>query len=299
MTILPVLIGLLITAYSAFATYRFLPIPHGFWLERTAVATSAASPLPPQPWWRTLLAPFARLARFAPVASLTQTRTQLYWASRAGRWIGWTEADLWGLRLALASAGFLLGALIGGPIPAVLLPAIGFLYPGMRLANLSEQVIRQVRRELPEFVQCHSLLVAMNVGDGEALRRLSEAEGVLAGWVRETLARAANQLLFTHPAQFGRPEQEGFFLRRARESGLSELVDFAVQMDLIHQKGAGAKQMLDDLAASAAADQAAALLARAETLGDKLVFPVMLFYFLPYLAALLLPLFAGLGALTQ
>ncbi len=84
--------------------------------------------------------------------------------------------------------------------------------------------------------------------------------------------------------------------QRALESNLPELVALSTQLDMIQQKGVGAQQLLGALADSVARDYQAAVAKRAEALGSKLVFPVMLFFFLPYLFALLAPLLQSVVA---
>ena len=290
------LIGLLTAVVVGYVAYGLMPIPAAYWKARLGVVLAGEEQGEDMPFWRAILLPFAWLVeRFAPATWLLDTRRQLYWAQRAGEWQNWTEADVWALRLTLALGGLLLGILLGNRGLTVGGAAFGLLYPGMKLSGAAEKVQRRFLRELPEATQNLSLMVATGLSLTEAMERLADGEGLVSAWFRDTLAAARGQALFTPLAGVGEkaPEQ-GVLRRRAMESGMQELINLAVQIDLIKQKGVGAQDLLNDLAISVAADYNAEVRRRAEALGGKLVFPVMIFYFIPYLAAILTPMLASL-----
>jgi hypothetical protein len=289
------LIGLLTAGVVGYVAYGLMPIPAAYWKARLGVVLAEEEQEGEDlPFWRAILLPIAWLVeRFAPVRWLLSTRRQLYWAQRAGEWQSWTEADVWALRLTLALGGLLLGILLGNRGLTVGGLAFGLLYPGMKLSGAAEKVQRRFLRELPEATQNLSLMVSTGLSLFEALQRLADGSGLVASWVRDTLAAARGQPtgLFTPLVGVGEKEPEmGILRRRALDSGMQELINLAVQMDTIQQKGTGAEKLLGDLAASVAGDYNAEVRRRAEALGGKLVFPVMIFYFIPYLAALLMPM---------
>ena len=294
----PVVVGLMAAAAVGYAAYQFMPVPDQTWKDRvhTAMDETPSSSLP---FWRALLQPLADLVnRFAPTHWLFKTRTQLYWANRAGHWLGWSEAEVWALRL----AGLIIGLMISltlfgdsGPTLRLMPPLIGFLYPGVKLAGVARKVERQFTRELPDVVQLLSLLVATGKSLPEALRRLGESEGLVAAWFRDTLVAAAGKELFTPVVGLGQRQPEPGVLRaRAIESGMLPLINLAVQLDLIHQKGAGAEALLNRLADQVGEEYVAGVKRRAGELESKLTVPIMLFYFLPYIAALVIPMAAPL-----
>ncbi len=289
------LVALLAALWLSYTAYRLVPISAEYWQVRLGTVLSDEPPVV-IPLWKQLLAPFSALAlRFTPTRALLQTRTQLYWAQRGGHWQGWSESDVWGLRIALALGGLAYGVMIGSPLATLVAGAFGFLFPGMRLDSQSERLQRRLTRDLPEFAQLLVLLSATGTSLSEALRRLSEGEGHTARWLRETLALAAGKPLFT-PLSAG---DVGVLRQRALESGHLPLINLTVQLDLIEQKGVGARELLNDLADTVAGEYHAAVETRANALGSKLIFPVMLFYFLPYLFALLAPLMGGVAGLIM
>lgn len=291
------LIGLLTAGVVGYVVYGLMPIPAAYWKARLGtVLTGEEEQGENLPFWRAMLLPVASLVeRFAPAQWLLGTRRQLYWAQRAGEWHGWSEADVWALRLVLALGGFMVGMLLRNLLLTLGAPAIGILLPGMRLSDAAEKVQRRFLRELPEAAQTLSLMVATGLSLTEAMERLADGESLVSAWFRDTLAAARGKALFTPLAGIGEREPElGVLRKRALESGMQELINLAVQIDLIKQKGVGAQKLLNDLATSVANDYNAAVRRRAEALGGKLVFPVMIFYFIPYLAAILAPMLSSL-----
>ncbi len=294
MILTPILVGLLAAAAVAYGAYQFMPVPDQVWRDRVTLALDETA-IPNLPFWRALLQPVAKLvSRFAPAGWLFKTRTHLYWANRAGEWLGWSEAEIWALRLVGLIGGLAVSLTLfaaSGPTMQLLPPAIGFIYPGVKLSGIAKKVERRFTRELPDVVQLLSLLVATGASLPEAMRRLGEGEGLAAGWLRDSLVAAAGKELFTPVVGLGQRQPEPGVLRaRAIESGMLPLINLAVQLDLIHQKGAGAEALLNRLAEQVGEEYSAGVRKRAGELESKLTVPIMIFYFLPYIAALVLPM---------
>ena len=289
------LVALFAATWLSYTVYRLLPVSAEYWQSRLGTILSDDPPVE-RPLWKQVLAPFSALAmRFMPTRALLLTRTQLYWAHREGHWRGWSESDVWGLRIALALVGLAYGVMVSSPLAAIVAGAFGFLFPGMRLDSQAERLQRRLTRDLPEFAQLLVLLSATGTSLSEALRRLSEGDSHTARWLRETLALAAGKPLFT---PLGASEI-GVLRQRALDSGHMPLINLTVQLDLIEQKGLGARELLNDLADTVAGEYHAEVETRANALGSKLILPVMLFYFLPYLFALLAPLMGGVAGLIM
>jgi hypothetical protein len=64
-------------------------------------------------------------------------------------------------------------------------------------------------------------------------------------------------------------------------------------LDILGQAGVGEQILLRSLAESIAAEYQAQIQARAEALPDKLTMPVAVFYLIPYMAGLLVPVLLG------
>ncbi|MBC8450135.1 MAG: hypothetical protein H8D78_20580 [Chloroflexi bacterium] len=283
---MPTLIALLAAGYGGWLVYSFAPLTRGYWARRAQVYLSEAEEQEQLPFYRALLLPVADLVRrFAPAGWLLGARSDLYWAHLDGAWLGWESADFWALRLVLGLLGLSYGLFVmGQPYVAAIAAAIGLLFPGIRLHGRAEKVRRRFLQELPGAAQNLAMLAAVGTSVGEGLRRLAEGEGLVSQWIRQTLALGAGQQLFS-PSE----AEKGFLRKRAEESQLPALINLAVQLDLVQRGGVGAENLLGDLARNVAQEYEGEMAERAEKLGATLVFPTMLFYFLPYMLAILAP----------
>ena len=283
---MPTLIALLAAGYGGWLVYSFAPLTRGYWARRAQIYLSEAEEQEELPFYRALLLPVADLVRrFAPAGWLLGARSDLYWTHLDGAWLGWESADFWALRLVLGLLGLSYGLFVmGQPYVAAIAAAIGLLFPGIRLHSRAEKVRRRFLQELPGAAQNLAMLAAVGTSVGEGLRRLAEGEGLVSQWIRQTLALGAGQQLFS-PSE----AEKGFLRKRAEESQLPALINLAVQLDLVQRGGVGAENLLGDLARNVAQEYEGEMAERAEKLGATLVFPTMLFYFLPYMLAILAP----------
>ena len=285
-TAMPTAIALLAAGYAGWLVYNFAPLTRGYWAQRANVLLSEAEEQEKLPFYRAILLPLADLVRrFAPAGWLLETRADLYWAHLDGTWLGWESGDFWALRLVLGLLGLSYGLFVAQKPYAVVAGAvIGVIFPGMRLHGKAEKVRKRFLRELPDAAQNLAMLAAVGTPVSEALRRLSDGEGLVCQWVQQTLALGAGQRLFSASEQ-----EKGFLRRRAEGSRLPALINLAVQLDLVQRGGVGAGDLLGDLARNVAQEYEGEMAERAEKLGATLVFPTLLFYFLPYLIAILAP----------
>ncbi len=283
---MPTLIALLAAGYGGWLFYNFAPLSKGYWARRANVLLSEAEEQEDLPFYRAILLPVAGLVqRFAPAAWLLGAKADLYWAHLAGSWLGWESGDFWALRLVLCILGLAYGLFVmRQPYVGALVGAIGLLYPGMRLHGQAEKVRRRFLQELPDAAQNLAMLAAVGTSVGEALRRLAQGQGLVSQWMRQTLALAAGQQFFSASER-----EKGFLRQRAEESRLPALINLAVQLDLVQRSGAEAGNLLGDLATNVAQAYEGEMSERAEKLGATLVFPTMIFYFIPYMITILAP----------
>ncbi len=266
--------------------YNFMPVSGAYWKKRLA-KTMDKKQEPEEPWWRPLLAPFRPLVKYVPGAQVHRTKTYLFWAQRMGKWEGWTPVDVWALRIAGLTGGLVLGLVLGqgNPLLTLIPAAVGFLYPGVTLEADAKKAIRAVKRELPDLAQMVLLLVEVGHSVPEALKRVAtDDEGVIAAWLRDVMAKSAGRALLSE--EVGR---EGILLQKAKETGLRELAAFAAHLEEVHRQGKEEEKLLGRLADKMASDYETEVLARAEALEGKLVVPLMIFFLLPYIVAILLP----------
>lgn len=284
-----IVIALAAGGWAAWSIYQLMPVERGIDAARLGrvMATETKEELS---FWRALLIPFSALAQRLPI-SLTDVASRLYWAQLEGKWPGWSEVEYWGLRLALIVIGLFVGsALSQGNIIIILgLPFALLFFLDARLKAPANRAMRQVERELPEVAQLLSLLVGMGKPVSEALRTVSSGRGLISRWLQRTMAsRPPDRPLLAEARG-----EKGWLREEAERSGHSGLINFAVQLDLLKSAGTGAEILLGSLAQSVTAEYLGRLEVQAEQIGDKMVMPMLIFFFVPYLIGLMAPLVLG------
>lgn len=291
------MIAFVAAVWTASTVYRSIPVPAA--VDRAALARVMARGEEQEtlPFWRMLLLPFNRIAAMLPPTLVGDTTRQLYWAQFQGEWIGWTVVEFWGLRLAAVLVGLVVGlGLTRDPLLGFGIPALLYFYLGAKLNTPSEKATRQLQRELPEMAQTLALLIGTGKSEIESLQEVAGGQGMVHTWMRRTLAaRPPDQALFSDVRGGG--GRLGYLRQEAERAGVSSLVNFATQVDFLKTAGIGAEVLLGTLADTVADDYEAEVNVRAEALGDKLVLPVTMFYFVPYLAALMIPMIATSGGM--
>jgi len=268
----PILIALPLSLFAAWAVWSLLPAPApARSLQRVLEEEREAEPSPLQAFAR----PFRGLAALLPADPRLSEDLRLLQA--LGRMRGWRPEDLAALRLGLA----ILGAafVILSPVAGLLLGLAGYLLPRQQVGGEAEKARRQLFRETPDAAETLAFLVSLGLPVDEALRRMAEGSSTFARLLRAGVSAAPpGAVLAAHLAEW---------IRFARVPALSQMF---FRLAEIARRGVGERTLLSDLAASAAAAYEAEILARAERLDAALTVPVGLFYFLPYLALILLPM---------
>jgi tight adherence protein C len=282
-----ILAAFLVAVLVAALLYEGLPVAASVRVEQyETVAGLRPAGQGRLPFWRAVLVPFNRLGRYLPSSLAGRARRQLYWAQRAGAWVGWDEASFLGLRLAGAVVGFLLTA--SAPMGILVAGAfLGWWLPGMMLAGRARRVERAFRRELPDVAHLLSMLVSAGLSVEQALERIAAQRGLVAGWLGEGLAQSRGQ------------RRMEVLLRRAEETGLVELVNFVAQLGEMERAGTGVEGLLDGLAQDMSTAYRAEALRRAKVVGSQLILPILAFYLLPYLVAIGAPMVASMLRLFQ
>jgi hypothetical protein len=116
--------------------------------------------------------------------------------------------------------------------------------------------------------------MAAGVSLEEALRRTSTAESLVAGWMRSMIQMAQGRTILIQ------------MQKEAERSLMPELISMAVQLEFI-RRGAAQQDLLAQMAASMAAEYVGSAEQRAEKIGAELVIPMVVFYFLPFLASMM------------
>jgi Flp pilus assembly protein TadB len=206
----------------------------------------------------------------------------LQWAQRGGCYTGWGMARL-------LSTAILLGAGAAAfwfinPAPAgLLLPIAATAYPFISVRARANTTRKRVVRSLPEAASLVAAEVAAGISPEQALERATVLPGPLSGLLEEAigLSRRAGRPLF------GRRPVRGLLVEVFTQAGLPELLAFAVQLDLVAEKGVAGASLMNEVAQTLSREYRARLEAEVEKLNGRLVLATAVFFFIPFVAIIL------------
>lgn len=229
------------------------------------------------PGWRKWLSRLDHpIARWTPGSILRRTRADLYFAQLAGKWTGWDEVQFTSLRVALSLGAFVFGLLIyDSLLPSAIAGLLGWQVPVVMLSGVARRLRRRFQAQLPEFIQLVSAQMAAGVSLEESLRRTPQAESLVAYWMRHVLQMSQGRVVFTQ------------LQKEAQASGMPDLNGLAVQLEFV-RLGTAQQELMGQMANRIAAEYAGGAEQRAERVGAELVIPMVLFYFLPFIAVILI-----------
>ncbi len=265
----------------AYTLWRVMPIPASYWTNRLSESLEKDQE-PASAWQSLLLALSGPVSRFAPAKFVQGIGVKLYWAQLKGAWAGWEPPTFLALCIVAGVGGFLVG-LVGleETTGALLAAGVGFYLPIMRLNSKSARAIKETRRQLPEIIQLLATEVAAGSSLEQALERAAQGTSTVSLWFRDVLRKGRGRALFT---------KEGVLGQQARACGIKGLLSLAVQLDALHRQRIGGKTLLSALAASGADEYLAYVDKQAESLPSRLVVPTAMFFFLPFVISILVPL---------
>ncbi len=228
------------------------------------------------PGWRRWLSGLDRpTLRWTPSSIMRKAKADLYFAQQIGKWEGWDAVQLTSLRVAVAVGAMILGLVVyDNLLPSVIAAVVAWQIPGILLDGVSRRVRRRFQAQLPEFIQLVAAQMAAAVSLEEALRRTSQTESLVAKWMRHVLQMSQGRVVFTQ------------FQKEAQASFLPDLIGLSVQFEFV-RLGTAQQELMAQMASRIAAEYAAGTEQRAERVGAELVITMVLFYFLPFIAMIL------------
>jgi tight adherence protein C len=223
--------------------------------------------------------------------SLASWKSRLNWAQLAGRYLNWTVGGLVARSLLFGLAALLYALLFkGGLVIKLGIVAVAAAWPLIRVSSAAGDVKRQVSRIIPEAatVMAAELDVAGSVE--QAFERVSEMPGPLGKLLQSVLEESRQSRL----PVFSRGSVKGVAGRILAELGLPELTRFGSQLDRIASKGVDSARIMHQVAEDFVREYRSQLLRKASNLDNELLIPMALFFFIPFIVALMLPLMLSL-----
>jgi Flp pilus assembly protein TadB len=219
--------------------------------------------------------------------------SMLDWAQLSGQAEGWSTGTLMGRMVLYGAAGFAAVFLITrGEKPLFLLAALlAAVVPYFNVKEWAEQARKRVKDEVPEM----AALLAAELSAGSpamvALQRTSALPGILSKLIK----RAFEMTNSTGTPVFSTPTTRGTLLQVMMGTKVSVLTALSAQLDLVARKGSEAADLMTDIGKSIAIECYEEKVVAAETMESALILPSTVFYFLPLIIVVMLPLMQMIG----
>ncbi len=216
-------------------------------------------------------------------------------AQLAGRYVGWTVGGV--IARSVVYGGLALAYLLltrPGLVFWLLVPLAAY-YPIMRVNGAADDARRMIQRSLPEAATVLASEMAAGASPEQALVRAAQIPGPLGTILSHAVAETRRS---ARPA-FSRGTAEGVVLEVLSQYNLPSLTRFALQLDRVAGKGVEAPRVIGEVARGFAREYRAQVQQAAASLDNQLLAPMTLFFFFPFLVAMLLPLMLALFGAFQ
>jgi hypothetical protein len=218
----------------------------------------------------------------------------LDWAQLGGHFEDWSLPTVLGRGVIYGGGAALIIFLVSPEniLMALLVGALAGALPAIQVNGKAGEVRKQVGREVPEIAALVAAELAAGNPPDVAIERAAQVPGPLGRLLSRALAqaRSGGRPLFT------RKPVRGTLVEVLLATGLSELVAFGAQLDLVAGKGVSGAQMMAEISKAVSREYYERVMSAAESLESKLVFPSAIFFFLPFTLAILLPVMTALSA---
>ena len=211
----------------------------------------------------------------------------LIWAQRGGHFTTWNTGGIL-IRAIIYGSGMAFYLVVTG-MPLIWWATVLVLayWPFIRVKGKANDARKIVIRMLPETATV--IAAEMNTGaqPEAAVARAAEMPNPLGIVLREGLAEARRLSLPVFATSSG---GDGALYQYLQQQGVTPLLRFGSQLDRVSSKGVNASKVMMDVARGFAREYRAQTTRSAAKLNNTLLMPITIFFFLPFMATLLLPL---------
>lgn len=219
----------------------------------------------------------------------------LQWAKIGGFYQTWTVGGMLtrGLGFAAAAVGLIL--IFHGPVVAWLLTPVMIIVPYVFVHGKSDDTRRQVKRLLPETVTV--IAAEMDAGStaAQAISRAAELPSPLGKILYQVVGKATQ----SGKAMFSHGMVSGVMVDEISQYKMPELTRFALQLDRVASKGVDSSRVMVDIAKGLAREYRSHVQQTAANMDTELLIPMTLFFFLPFIVSILMPVMTAFMSAFQ
>lgn len=216
----------------------------------------------------------------------------LYWAQVNGDYKNWTVGGMLVRGMVASAAVVLLIIFMRLPLYAWLLVPFGLFMPNMLVNGKAKETMKLVKRLLPETATV--IAAEMDAGStaGQAIGRAGELPGPLGKVINDAVSQSRQ----SDRAMFSRGSSKGLLMEELGKHGMAELSRFAMQLDRVAAKGVDAPRIMVEIARGLAREYKSQIQQTASNMDNELLIPMTLFFFLPFIVSILVPVMVSLSS---
>jgi len=233
-----------------------------------------------------------KLAKNIKSGFFASWKTSLYWAQVGENYESWTVGGMMARGLAAAVAVAIIILLFGLPYFSWLLVPFCVFMPYTLVNGKANETKKLVKRLLPETATV--IAAEMDAGStaGQAVGRAGELPGPLGKVINDAVSKSRQ----SDRAMFSRGASKGMLMEELNQHNLPELSRFAMQLDRVAAKGVDAPRIMIEIARGLAREYRSQIQQAASNMDNELLIPMTLFFFLPFIVSILVPVMVSLTA---
>jgi len=211
-------------------------------------------------------------------------------AQLGGKYRDWTVGGVVA-RSVVYGAAALAYVLLVRPAPLFwLVVPLAAYYPLMRVRGAADETRTAIQRMLPEVATALAAEMAAGASPEQALARMAE----IPGPVGLILKQASDEASRSGRPAFTTGTASGVVMEVLARYNVPSLVRFGAQLDQVAGKGVEGPRVMSEVARGFAREYRAQVQMAAASLDNQLLAPMTIFFFFPFLAAMMLPLLLAL-----
>lgn len=222
--------------------------------------------------------------------SLDAWQHELRWAQLGGHYQGKTVGSILGRSVFFLVVGLVYLVIFRNFSPLMLGGlALAAYYPYMQLHSKANKVREQVKRSLPEAAALIAAEMSANASAETAVTRAANLPGPFGNLVGQAVQKAQQdgRLIFS------RGNIQGVLVEVFSLYRMTHLEAFAQQIDLVAAKGTEGPKQMSEAARGLSREYRSDVERQAAQLSSKLLGPITIFFFVPFMLAVFIPLGAS------
>lgn len=216
---------------------------------------------------------------------------ELMWAQLGGYYEGKTVGSVLGSSILYLLGGMAYILMLEAySVTVFLAVAIAAYFPYMKLKGRADDVRKSVKRGLPEAAALIAAEMSAGSSAETAITRAANLPGPLGRLIKDTvsIAQKSGRLIFS------RDLIDGVLVEHFSKYRMTHIEAFARQIDLVAEKGAEGPKQMGEVARGLAREYRSEIKSESEKLGNKLLMPMTLYIFAPFMFAIFIPLGAAI-----